>query len=512
VIVLLHGKHVTCRIGDFALPYDAGAACPESTSVQIPSYHGFGGLARNLASHGYLVVAPDANDINERDGSGDYGTHARDQLIARTIDLLESWSHTTAPGAVGDTLRGRVDLTRIGIMGHSRGGEAAAAFPQYNRGRLDGPVRPGLRAVLNLAGTDYNVQTPYGVDYAAIVPTCDGDVSDFQAAWTYDRGRYVAGKLQHVRVQWVIRGANHNYFNDEWDEDNPPVPADDYEASEGDDGNDSACRRDSQTSVRLTPEDQRRIGYGLIAAFLRYSVGDELQFAPLLRGAVRTPPALCPTAPGRSCVGLLGTSYLAGAHDRRTLIRPEEGAASVRRTVRGGKLLARGFAAFSACTPKPDKPDGTFIRDPGTNSGCPTNPSRSRARQLTLTWDRSARLRIRLARAERNVAPFSALTFRAAVNFSDARNEHAPHLIRVELTDSRGRHAWRSVGGANQPALTPPPGTTFRQVVLNGVRVPLARFRGVDRRRIRSITLHFGRTARGSIQLAELALQDRRAR
>jgi dienelactone hydrolase len=74
VVVLLHGKQVTRRGRDFALPYEAGGACRESPAVQIPSYRRFGELARNLASHGYLVVAPDANDISERDGSGDSGT------------------------------------------------------------------------------------------------------------------------------------------------------------------------------------------------------------------------------------------------------------------------------------------------------------------------------------------------------------------------------------------------------------------------------------------------------
>jgi hypothetical protein len=158
---------------------------------------------------------------------------------------------------------------------------------------------------------------------------------------------------------------------------------------------------------------------------------------------------------------------------------------------------ARGFEDVAVC-------------QPSTNgSGCPTVPNRSTARQLALAWDSDATLLVPLATGD--ISDFEALTFRTAVNFSHALNAPGkPQNVSVALIDADGRS--RPVAAAHYSnALRPPAGPSHQQITLNGVRIPLDAFRGTDLDRAVAVELRFGHlTHKGSIQVAELALQERR--
>jgi predicted dienelactone hydrolase len=123
--------------------------------------HGFHGCATQsrflmeaFASHGYLVFAP-----NHRDASCDHG---RASLLAAPqvpFGHPESWSDTTYRDreedirrlidaiANDDRFAARVDLSRLGLTGHSLGGYTvlglAGAWPSWRLG--------GVRAVLALS-------------------------------------------------------------------------------------------------------------------------------------------------------------------------------------------------------------------------------------------------------------------------------------------------------------------------------------------------------------------------
>ena len=103
------------------------------------------------------------------------------------------------------------------------------------------------------------------------------------------------------------------------------------------------------------------------------------------------------------------------------------------------------------------------------------------------------------------------LTFRSAVNFSDTLNAPGePQNLSVVLIDAEGRSP--SVAAADYSnALRPPAGPSHQQITLNGVRIPLDAFDGVDLERAVAVELRFGQlTQKGSIQLAELAFQKTR--
>jgi hypothetical protein len=475
-IVLLHGRHSTCRYGDTIEFFGPPPACPDVAPVtsEVRSYNGYDYLASNLASHGYVVASASANAINSLDlATSDGGASMRAQLLGRTLDLLAWWNLSRGPGEVADRLIGRVDLSRIGLMGHSRGGEGVTTFIEYAR---DHSGYEGLRAVLALAPTDFGSHVPLGVHFGTLLPLCDGDVSDLQGAFAWDRGRFADPATPFARVQFTIGGTNHNFFNTVWtfdDADDPPATAD------------SACDPDSPTNSRLTAEDQRRVGLDLMAAFFRRYVGDEAAFDPLMTGAAALPASACPGG-APPCRGLVNTSYLGPAAARRMLIVP------------GGQdapYEATGFAVASAC-------------DPSVRDSCPSEPDASRALQLTLAWDGPAALRVSLDPAGEDISAFETLTFRTAVNFEDPRNDGlVTQDVEVGLEDVDGNVATVSAADSST-ALRPAVGDRFRKITLNGVRIPLAGL-DVDLTRVTAVELRFGSlTSMGSIQLAELGFQE----
>ncbi|MDP9892920.1 hypothetical protein J2W32_001775 [Variovorax boronicumulans] len=126
VVVLLHGQH----------------------SPAVPNYQGYEYLASNLAAQGYVVLSIDANDINAA-SSGDFTSQSRGQLVLATLDKLKKINDgtQTTNGIALSSLVGKIDLDRVGIMGHSRGGQGINDAIQLNDQRI-GVTLTQLRSAL----------------------------------------------------------------------------------------------------------------------------------------------------------------------------------------------------------------------------------------------------------------------------------------------------------------------------------------------------------------------------
>jgi hypothetical protein len=148
----------------------------------------------------------------------------------------------------GHPLHGKIDLSRLMIVGHSRGGEAAGHASLFNRLSevqpdvgspwipLDGSAGLGpydfpLRAVVGIAPTDAQYVPVTGLtrvsdNYLLLHGSRDGDVFNFPGYLTYDRSHPVdlANPTQapdgYKSLLWVHK-ANHNFFNSTWDQESP---------------------------------------------------------------------------------------------------------------------------------------------------------------------------------------------------------------------------------------------------------------------------------------------------
>ena len=384
VIVFLHGQHT------------------DSTTEH--SFQGYNYLAEDLTPHGYVVLSIDARIINEA-GRDNSSGQSRAQLVLGTLDRLRQIDENGQvdkdgkPGPLNN-LKGKLDFTRIGVMGHSRGGQGvstAILFNETRSGVTEAHLRTALlaqpsdfrtaypdlsAAVIPAAGSatasidesrfkaaiaKYNIyyaagsgnenvpppysfkgafllaQTDFGgsnglsdVPVATLLPSCDGDMRNLQGSSTYDRNRFGRSDYTAPRYQIMVNGANHNYYNTHW-------PSDDFGRGRGPD----YCLMSNTDSIRLTSDDQRRGGTFIINSFMRYHVGGEQKFASWWNGLAQLPEQACPSGKGPCDERIVLT--VQKAESGRKLIQRFEWADSLRRSLIGGVITFSGFDATARC-------------------------------------------------------------------------------------------------------------------------------------------------------------------
>ncbi|MDO8211265.1 hypothetical protein [Conexibacter sp. CPCC 206217] len=536
IVVFVHGRHGVC-IGspspDRLICDDVADEDGTPTQTDIRSYAGYDYMAKNLASHGYTVMSLEANTSNFDNNWRDGGANARSQIIQANLELLFRWNNGAGPyvpgepdHTVGTKLTGRLNFADgIGIMGHSRGGDAVTDFIGYTRNYRvrSGFQRITLAGVLALAPVNYTAyKMPYGTNYAVLLPACDGDVSTLQGARFFENSKYPTGSPDtFAKVQWYVQGTDHNFFNTVW-------TGDDFSSA-----TDPACSRGTATTARLTPGDQRRVGAGLMNSFMRRYVGGEKAFDPIMTGQVTLPESAAPLESGKGLAEEVKTSYVAPAVTRFDVLKPTPipdpqpdpavglptpfDATLTTTTASGGPITTQGLTTFQVCNPN----DIAYRQGPTFPTAYPLCPdganNRSKGNQFTIAWDQPASLTAYLARAGApvDVSRYGVLDMRAAMNRNDPRNPagdgYTPNLVTqdfgVTLTDASGARATTRAARWTT-SLEPSIGNQYRHIVLNGIRIPLNTFTGVDLTRIVSVQLGFGQPALGSIQLADLMFQE----
>jgi hypothetical protein len=199
-------------------------------------------LCQLLASHGVIGATIDVNFLN---GFNFGENDARGIVHLEHVRQFRTWNDTAA-----HPLHGKVDLNRIVIVGHSRGGEGVGHASFFNRlpsikpdvltpvVPLDGsaglgPYRFNITAAVAIAPTDRQYQPLTGPtvvpdNYCLIHGSRDGDVSSFSGYNTYNRAHAVDTANPTVSdsklktLLWVYR-ANHNQFNSVWASETPPA-------------------------------------------------------------------------------------------------------------------------------------------------------------------------------------------------------------------------------------------------------------------------------------------------
>ncbi|MGW0883521.1 hypothetical protein [Streptomyces sp. NPDC002671] len=293
--LFLHGRHYTCYKphGDIGGDWP----CPAGTNP-VPSHRGYLRDQQLLASQGYMTVSIAANGINGQDGAAeDGGAQARSSLVRLHLAQWARWGDhpETAPAIV----RGapRADLSRVLLVGHSRGGEGVnrAAMdslypPPAGQDGYHGPVRWTIRGMVLIGPTVFGQNPVPDVPSVTILPGCDGDVSDLEGEVYVDGTRAVsAGSALHSAV-YVI-GANHNFFNSEWTPGQSAAPSED-DFSDDPHGHDPVCAKG--TATRLTADQQHRAGSTYIAAAARLFLAGDDRVRPLLDGSGRRAPSADP--------------------------------------------------------------------------------------------------------------------------------------------------------------------------------------------------------------------------
>lgn len=232
VVVIMHGMHSVFRLPSRPI-YCAETAVwhgpsPHVKSLEemretyanaeiIPNNLGYAYLGENLASAGYVLVTIDANTTNclpYANGLGfipERGELMREHLMRLAGKEVTGIQH----------LDGQLDLSRVVLAGHSRGGEGAMLAAAA------GPV-PGvtLRGVIALAPTAwlmesrYSAQEPLLLDppLLMLLSAADGDQSESGGMRYYDIAKPEHPSDSWFKAQQFVHGANHNFYNSEWND------------------------------------------------------------------------------------------------------------------------------------------------------------------------------------------------------------------------------------------------------------------------------------------------------
>lgn len=491
-IVFLHGRHSTCFQG---LSGDLAWPCPAGEQA-IPSFEGYDYIAQNLASYGYIVVSISANGINAADNVPDLGALARAQLIQQHLNFWNSLN-TNGGTPFGKLFVGTIDMSRVGTMGHSRGGEGVVRHFTYNQS-LGSPY--GIKGVFAIAPTDFNHEVINRVPLGVALPYCDGDVFTLEGVHFYDDSRYnVAGDSASKTVVLAM-GANHDYFNTIWTPSIFPAgAADDWDAHL-----DSFCGT-VPGNGRLTPTQQQLTGLAYVSAFLRAHVGGETQFLPMLAGAASAPPAASPKQ--------IHVSYQAASGQRLDLNRFLTPSSLITDAL-GGPVVQSGMSPYGLCgavgEPSPCV-SATTGQQPHTDSFNGTG----QLSELMTGWGPTSTYTYNIPVGLGNVSAYQALQFRVAVNFADVRNAAGvAQDFSVVLKDGIGKTVSVRVSQAAPGALYFPPGTNIGGAVprniLNMVRIPVSTFAGNGIRisDIRTVQFKFDQTGAGGILITDVAFTN----
>ena len=248
--LIVHGNHA---MGDF-------------------SEHGYAYLGEHLASRGMVTVSVDENFLNGS-WAGDWGGReqlARAWLLLLHLDQWRGWAaDPTSP------FHGLVDLDRVALIGHSRGGEAASLAASLAGRReapdpdmLTWPTGLRVRAVVGIAPSDGQYSSGQvvltGTDYLTLHGGHDSDATSWMGSRQYARTVVDDGAFK--AALWSYR-SNHGQFSTTWGRsDHGPLGG-----------------ALLNLAPILDPAAQRDVAMTAIGAFLEASLHGRMEYRDLFR-------------------------------------------------------------------------------------------------------------------------------------------------------------------------------------------------------------------------------------
>ncbi|MFD2331264.1 alpha/beta hydrolase family protein [Cohnella sp. GCM10020058] len=238
------------------------------------SDEGYAYLGEQLASRGYIAVSIDENFLNYSVWSGipDQDMKLRAWMLLRHIGQLRDFNEDAA-----SPLYGKMNLQKISLVGHSRGGQAvamAADRDEWFEGDASLPPAADYRivSVAAIAPTDTVVDGKQarlrGISYLTLQGASDADINDFFGDRQYSRTTFPAGGAglagSAFKASLYIEGANHGQFNESWGQRDSSLPAGLF------------LRKPA-----LPGEEQRLVAQVYLTAFMEATLGGDAAYMPL---------------------------------------------------------------------------------------------------------------------------------------------------------------------------------------------------------------------------------------
>jgi hypothetical protein len=312
-------------------------------------------------------------------------------------------AHHLASLKLDATIAGMIDFNNVGLIGHSRGGEAVVAVPGTGLIPKTGtPPQSPIKAIISLAPTDaYAKADLKEVPCFFLYGSRDGDVRGFHS----DTGRNSAFSLydratDNEKAMAFVYGATHNGFitgntNDE-------LAALGYKVTNYD------------KKVILEDAPQKHIAKAYMNAFLRMTLKGESFWQPLFTGDQK-PKSLAPA----SHKGIY-MQYQAPVDQRKTI---DDFETDGNATTHDWQLSTSGGVV-----------DGVLDDVDEESLISPHSPHQTRG--LSIKWESGNRLIFHIPDSHRNTTAYKYISFRIArkLDSKDSLDD-----LRVELHDAGRR-------------------------------------------------------------------------
>lgn len=483
LVVILHGRHGGCH---FVVDGPSQWPCPADTETRYDE--GFAYLAQALTEAGYGVVVPNFNAAF----SATYGAipgirntladQRSPQILDAHLTRLAAANRGEDPGfgrALTDQLVGRVDWTRLAMVGHSMGGGAAALSAMIRQDRAmgaAGQVADGLGPVAALVLVGPTRSHPIAsrpdayqlpdVPTAVLIGGCDRDIFDLSSLYYVETAAQDPNRTT-LATSVIVLGANHNFFN-------AAVGEDDY------------YRRQDNPALCNPQRSRQRLSRVAQETFLlQYTQG--FLDAVLTRQTTPEQRAVVGLAPHRAAPATLYnvpvlTHLTLPAAQRHTIFTA---ATATRPYQASPNLVIRRCLPFAPC--------GNIPR------AQPQFPA-----ILNIHWPTPTES-LRFPLDGQDFSAFSSLQLRLA---AEPTPQAPKPTLALVLHDQRGQ-AIRVEVPTTTPALydfeaSASPGASLAPIYPTALRIPLAQFHGVDLTALAALDLRFDGAAPGRLHLASM--------
>lgn len=421
------------------------------------SYLGYNYLLDHLAGHGFV-----ATSIYAHVGAG---IETRARAILAHIGVM------TQKNADPGLFHGHVDLAHIGVVGHSRGGEAVVRAPLINAAEGLGYA---IKASIAIAPTDYNHYHTAGVPLLVVYGANDGDVA---GTWPDRTSFNIFDEASRPRSFVFVYGGTHDRFNTEW----------------------ASIEATTELTWHITPSDipnlisltdHENVAKGYVTAFLQTHVlGRDEQLAYFADGLK---PSLT------SALAIHTTHQPTGS---RMLDDFEQLPHNVTSNTLGGAVSGTSLPVLTE-----DALRTLDVHSPHITGG------------VEIAWQASPGIYLSgVPAAARDISAYRTLAFRVTQKYGSPSNPvEQPQDFFVRLKDGAGKsRALRASVFTSIPYPYVRGETDLIKSALKSVRIPLASFTianlgadDVDLTNIESVSFEFDSGSSGEIEIDDLEFGD----
>ena len=249
LVMIVHGNHKYRNFSD-------------------PGYEYLGTL---LAGRGFIVVSVDENFLNQKFfGEND----ARALVLLEHLELWKEWNRTE-----GHKFENKVDMSRIALIGHSRGGESIAHAAAFNRlkrypdnANIIFNYNFSIKSLIAIAPSDSQYMpaghqtTLDNVNYLVIQGGYDSDLITFMGLEQYRRIHFTDRNFRLKSAVYIYH-ANHSRFNSAWGSMDDIFPKSLF----------------INNKSIMAPQQQRQAAKVLISAFLELTLNDRKEYIPFFK-------------------------------------------------------------------------------------------------------------------------------------------------------------------------------------------------------------------------------------